>query len=101
MRQEDEETAAEVEPEIKAAAEEIVTPRPSHWHRRHYGVRFLGQGIRVTPGPVTGDTYRWPGHGAVVKVKAEDVDALVAMTRVTRGCCGRRSERVQQQFARV
>ena len=76
---------------------------PASWPRAHNRRRpricYLGQGTYVCNGP-SGEQYRFVGHGAVLKVKDEDLDDILARTRVQRTCCGSAGERHQQLFTR-
>ena len=59
---------------------EAKTPRP-----RPSNIRHIGHGRLVIR------DYHFNGHGAVVRVKGEDVAPLLAYERVQRTCCGPRS----------
>ena len=50
-------------------------------------LRHIGHGNLTVEG-VSGTVYRFYGHGAVLKVNADDAAALLQTVQDHRGCCG-------------
>ena len=73
-------------PALRKATEPPPRPEPPKPPRlRPANIRHIGHGRLAIRG------YHFNGHGAVVRVKGEDVAPLLAYERVQRTCCGPRS----------
>lgn len=96
-------TGAEEEPQPawrrrkrkETSAEEEKPSRSSRL--RSAKVRHTQRGRFSVDGP-SGTRYRFGSHGTL-KVKGEDVEALLAISRVQRSCCGPRAPQVLYPLA--
>ena len=61
-------------------------------------ILYLGSGTFSVEGGVTGRTYIFRGHGAVLVIDAADADGLLHLERRRQRCCGR-GQQVLRLFA--
>ena len=78
---------------MEQPADQDTTPAPVDVE-----VRYLGSGTFSIAGGVTGRTYVFHGHGALLTMDAADADGLLQLERRRQRCCGR-GEQVTRPFA--
>ena len=95
-----EEEQASESPDDQGSRHAEAEEKPSHSSRpRASNLRHTQRGRFTVDGP-SGTPYTFGSHGTL-KVKGEDVEALLAIKRVQRSCCGPRAPQVLYPLVRA